>query len=142
MKQALENVYTVFEKHGIVVSIPVNDDDIKSSQLFFYASSKILDVMLKSRTTLTVVSRGAEAGVTALHAAALDAIGGAGTAAFIEARMAARTTARATSKIAFRAVAVGANVVFAAWDGFNIYSTWKTDSATVKQIENILKELE
>ncbi len=53
-----------------------------------------------------------------------------------------RTTARATTKVIVKSVAIGLNVGFVVWDSINIYSTWKNDSETAKKIKQLLEELE
>ncbi len=127
MKQALEKVYTVFEAHDIMVMIPDNDADIKTTPVFFNASATIINSMMDKG-----IERKKNAFIIGSCVAVAEGLGS----------VAARGAARTTARVAIRSVAVGASIVFAVWDGLNIVSTWTTDSKTVKQIENVLEELE
>ncbi len=143
----------VFRKFNIEISVPDNTAGLKCAEVFFEAVAAVLNCMtdssgkntarvlvhetvaMTSRTAVRVSETGAieiVAQSTNRFASTFEAVGSAGSKAV------ASTTARTAAKV----LAVGGSLIFAAWDGYNIYSTWTTDSETVKKIEEILEDLE
>ncbi len=57
MKRALEDVFVIFQKNDIEISIPVKDADIKTSRVFFNASATLINSMVEDngRTVSKVV---------------------------------------------------------------------------------------
>ncbi len=134
----------VFLKFNIEIPDQDYTAGLKYAKVISEAVSSVLNtarvcvhetVAKTSQTAVRVSETGAieiAAQSTNRFASTFEAVGSAGSKAVVS------TTARTAAKV----LAVGGSLIFAAWDGYNIYSTWTTDSETVKKIEEILEDLE
>ncbi len=110
-----------------------NSNEVTTCAQLVNCLDSLIETVRAAKTTTTTAARTTTATATRTTTA---------TAARTTTATAARTTARSVVRAAAKCVPVGLNVAFAVWDGFEIHSTWKTESETVKEIDKILKKLE
>ncbi len=168
LEKAFQDVFMDFRNQRISISVPSEIEGKQCSAMFFADATAILQMQMQMElpTKLKITIRDSKNGGSSVNpehlskgAARLTALvksvkdartviratriikSATSTAATTASRAAATTAAKTAAKTATRAV-VGSSILFAAFDGYNIYSTWKNDSQTVKQIEEILAKLE